>query len=1258
MSESAVSQYVDQFSCSVCLDPLKEPVTIPCGHSYCMSCITDCWGQKEQGPPYRCPQCRESFSQRPLLKKNTLIAEMMETLQKTSLQTAAVECDVCTTEKNRAVKSCLQCLASFCQTHLQLHYESPAFMKHKLVEASRNIQENICLSHGKLLEIYCQDDHQCICNLCMIDNHKKHNVVSVDSEWTSKKKELKEIKVSCQKLIQERERGQRELREAVKTFKTVCKEMAESAVSQYEDQFSCPVCLDPLKEPVTIPCGHSYCMSCITDCWGQKEQGPPYRCPQCRESFSQRPLLKKNTLIAEMMETLQKTSLQTAAVECDVCTTEKNRAVKSCLQCLASFCQTHLQLHYESPAFMKHKLVEASRNIQENICLSHGKLLEIYCQDDHQCICNLCMIDNHKKHNVVSVDSEWTSKKSSALETMEDIEKVFTELICSLEKKRSEIKEQIRAQEKTEIDRAEELHKHLDQELTELRRRQAEIEKLLITEDQVQCLKSFQSVCVLPSFEDVPSFTQHTHLSFKDISISAFKEVLEDACQQYTARISREDFCELHLDLNTANKKLKLTEENRKISASDEAQQYPDHPERFDVFRYILCQEGLCDRCYWEVEGSGKNWAVVVCYKGIERKGNSEDCALGFNKKSWRLGYCLQNFSFIHDKTKLRIPAASRIGVYLDHRAGTLSFYSVSDTMTILHRVQTKELKKVKVACQKLIQERERGQRELREAVKTLKSSALETMEDIEKVFTELICSLEKKRSEIKEQIRAQEKTEIDQAEELHKHLDQELTELRKRQAEIEKLLITEDQIQFLKISVNCNWIQTQHTKTSSCQKGTEKHHIQLKFSNIVITQSDLMDIAMSCVKRVCTVAVTGRSSAVETIGYPSEMSESAVSQYVDQFSCSVCLDPLKEPVTIPCGHSYCMSCITDCWGQKEQGPPYRCPQCRESFSQRPLLKKNTLIAEMMETLQKTSLQTAAVECDVCTTEKNRAVKSCLQCLASFCQTHLQLHYESPAFMKHKLVKASRNIQENICLSHGKLLEIYCQDDHQCICYLCMIDSHKNHNTVSVDSEWTSKKKELKEMKVAYQKLIQERERGQRELSEAVKSFKSSALETMEDIEKVFTELICSLEKKRSEIKEQIRAQEKTEIDRAEELHKHLDQELTELRQRQTEIEKLLNTDDQIQCLKSCQSVCVFPSFEDVPSFTQHTHLSFKDISISAFKEVLEDVCQQQTARISREEVAYSKHRDTEIEHRIMGDVVFTSQPVEKKPTGLRQKSY
>ncbi|XP_056329925.1 E3 ubiquitin/ISG15 ligase TRIM25 [Danio aesculapii] len=523
--------------------------------------------------------------------------------------------------------------------------------------------------------------------------------------------------------------------------------MSESSSSQYVDQFSCPVCLDPLKEPVTIPCGHSYCMSCITDCWSLKEQEPLYRCPQCRESFSQRPLLKKNTLIAEMMETLQKTALQTpaaaAAVNCDVCTTEKNRAVKSCLQCLASFCQTHLQLHYESPVFMKHKLVDASRHIQENICPSHGKPLEIYCQDDHQCICCLCMIESHKNHSVLSVDSEWTNKKkdlekmtverlklienrekglwelseavkcfkSSADEAVEKMEKVFTELICSLEKKRSEIKEQIRAQEKTETDRAEQLHQHLHQELTQLRKTQAEIHKLITTEDQIHCLKSCESVCVLPTFEDVPSFTSHTHLSFKDLSFSAFREALEDACRQQTDAIYRavsnvhtvkpsepktyndflQYFCQPHLDQNTAHKNLILSEENRRISYSDLDQHYPDHPERFAAYCNVMCKEGLTGRCYWEVECSGKIWVVAVCYKGISRKGNTGDTILGYNKQSWRLSRYQKNIVFLHNGEVVSIPVfhSSRIGVYLDHRAGILSFYSISKTMTLIHKVQT-----------------------------------------------------------------------------------------------------------------------------------------------------------------------------------------------------------------------------------------------------------------------------------------------------------------------------------------------------------------------------------------------------------------------------------------------------------------------------------------------------------------------------------------------------------------------------------------
>lgn len=106
--------------------------------------------------------------------------------------------------------------------------------------------------------------------------------------------------------------------------------MAEAS-SVNQDLFTCPICLDLLRDPVTIPCGHSYCMGCIKGCWDQEEPKGVYSCPQCRETFTPRPVLKKNNIVAELVDQMRKTRIQTAApalaghgdVECDVCTGRK-----------------------------------------------------------------------------------------------------------------------------------------------------------------------------------------------------------------------------------------------------------------------------------------------------------------------------------------------------------------------------------------------------------------------------------------------------------------------------------------------------------------------------------------------------------------------------------------------------------------------------------------------------------------------------------------------------------------------------------------------------------------------------------------------------------------------------------------------------------------------------------------------------------------------------------------------------------------------
>uniref|UniRef100_A0A3B4D445 Tripartite motif-containing protein 16-like n=1 Tax=Pygocentrus nattereri TaxID=42514 RepID=A0A3B4D445_PYGNA len=529
-----------------------------------------------------------------------------------------------------------------------------------------------------------------------------------------------------------------------------------ASISVDHDEFSCPVCLDLLKDPVSLPCGHSFCKVCINGYWDQDDQRGVYSCPQCRETFTPRPVLRRNNMLAEVVEKLKKTELRAAPpaprdtgpgdVECDFCTGRKLKAIKSCLTCLTSFCETHLKPHSEVPGLKKHKLVKASSQLQEKICSQHDKLIEIYCRTDRSCICYLCTMEEHKGHDTVSAAIERTEKqnqlkeiqskfqqriqekqkeqqelkqavktlKRCAQSAVEDSERIFTELIRSIEKKRSEVTELIRAQEEAELSGAEELLEKLEQEIADLHRRRTELEQLSHTEDHIHFLQSFQSLCVSSGSEDSPSITVHQHLSFDGVrrSLSELKERLEELCREEFSKIpphaaavqifssepkTREDFlqyfCQLTLDPNTANPYLILSEKNRVVTYSYKVQSYSDHPERFYWYSQVLCKESVSGRCYWEVEwrsSGGGSVRISVSYKGISRKGRGNDCVFGCNSQSWSLR-CSPSLSFWHNNTQTEIsgPSSSRIGVYVDHSAGTLSFYSVSDTMTLLHTVHT-----------------------------------------------------------------------------------------------------------------------------------------------------------------------------------------------------------------------------------------------------------------------------------------------------------------------------------------------------------------------------------------------------------------------------------------------------------------------------------------------------------------------------------------------------------------------------------------
>ncbi len=148
------------------------------------------------------------------------------------------------------------------------------------------------------------------------------------------------------------------------------------------------------------------------------------------------------------------------------------------------------------------------------------------------------------------------------------------------------------------------------------------------------------------------------------------------------------DACDLALDPNTANTRLILSEDNRKVTHMAEKQPYPDHPDRFNDCHQVLCGESLTGRCYWEAEWSGRV-KISVTYEGIGRKGERDNCIFGYNDKSWSLICSDNRFIVWHNKKSTDIPAvrssSNRAGVYLDVSTGSLSFYSISDTHTLTH---------------------------------------------------------------------------------------------------------------------------------------------------------------------------------------------------------------------------------------------------------------------------------------------------------------------------------------------------------------------------------------------------------------------------------------------------------------------------------------------------------------------------------------------------------------------------------------------
>lgn len=453
-------------------------------------------------------------------------------------------------------------------------------------------------------------------------------------------------------------------------------------------------------------------------------------------------------------------------VVCDSCIENPRRASRSCLTCLVSYCEAHLRPHLENSKFQNHRLVEPLRDIERRTCESHKWPLELYCCADACCVCQDCAAEDHRGHNTVpiqearsKIEKELHDKQMEMVKTVSVaenainklqvntvsietsvtdvrgvIEEQFSALQAAVEQAQREVTEMLEGEERQALRQVEGIRVHLEQRCADLKKTQAQVEKISRNKNDVDFLQEYSEWkkdapdISLPGvsiglMDRLNAFSRMIKSSTKELCdklLSSYLDTLKETCKNDKLSIkttvqsivsakqnvsipdpkTREDFLKysspLNFDGNTVHKFLRLTEDNHKVTNTTPWQHsYPDVPERFEHWRQVLTTESFyMGRHYFEVDISGEGTHVGLTYKSIERKGEESNCCITGNNFSWCLQWDGRNFAAWHsdEETPLSVPKATRIGVYVDYHRGRLAFYSVDDVMSLIHEYQVEFL--------------------------------------------------------------------------------------------------------------------------------------------------------------------------------------------------------------------------------------------------------------------------------------------------------------------------------------------------------------------------------------------------------------------------------------------------------------------------------------------------------------------------------------------------------------------------------------
>ncbi|XP_076109296.1 uncharacterized protein LOC143078270 [Mytilus galloprovincialis] len=265
MATSGHVKEKDIFTCSICLEQLKSPRSLPCLHTFCFQCISEYVLSAERRAGYKianytCPVCRaivtspesdlDTTQWIESLPHNFTISALMETTKEPNTQ----DCHICKRKQKciSAMTWCCDCSEAFCDNCCEIHSLMKISMSHKVVDIA-SIKTNDCgidlskisdacpVHSSKLVEAYCFDHQQLCCVLCVTLQHRKCEDVQAIEDITSKTDDkgsfeanLTKIQAATENLLQEQKDEKTILNKSLSIIESTIIESVNTAKSKLD----------------------------------------------------------------------------------------------------------------------------------------------------------------------------------------------------------------------------------------------------------------------------------------------------------------------------------------------------------------------------------------------------------------------------------------------------------------------------------------------------------------------------------------------------------------------------------------------------------------------------------------------------------------------------------------------------------------------------------------------------------------------------------------------------------------------------------------------------------------------------------------------------------------------------------------------------------------------------------------------------------------------------------------------------------------